>query len=84
MLNQRNRVSFQNKKPRWFDRVRLSLSAGTVGLARFTRHAGLNLPKLALTSQQFLPLISDLTLHLKFDVAELVLFTPELLFLQAD
>lgn len=39
---------------RWSERLRLSFFAGTVGnlaLARLTRHAGLDLPKLALTSQ---------------------------------
>ena len=51
--------------------------------ALFPVHAGLDLLELALASQEFLPLLVDLALDLDFDLAQLLLFTSQLLFLQA-
>ena len=62
----------------------LHLAIEVIPVALLSLHAGLDLSELTLTSQQLLSLLVDLTLHLDLNLSQLLFFTSELFFLEAN
>jgi len=55
-----------------------------LGMRLLSLHASLNFSQLALTCQQFLSLLVDLSLYLDLDFSQLLLFSSKLFFLESD
>ena len=64
--------------------VAVGLGRGLLLSSSLALHTGLDLAKLGLAGQQLLSLLVDLALDLELDLAQLLLFSAELLLLETN